>query len=149
MSATVWFRIAALLGLTAVALGAFGAHGLRGRLQGALSGSSTEMPGTVSAQRRLDVFETGVRYQMYHALALFVVAWLSARDPNAALPQIAGWAFVVGVFLFSGSLYGIGLSGISALGAVTPMGGLAFLVGWTTLLMAAPGTAAGASSVTP
>jgi uncharacterized membrane protein YgdD (TMEM256/DUF423 family) len=100
----------------AVALGAFGAHGLRGRL-------SPDM---------LQVFETGVRYNFYHALALFVVGWLSETHPSQWITG-AGIAFTIGVFVFSGSLYVLSLSGVKWWGAVTPIGGLAFLIGWLLL----------------
>jgi uncharacterized membrane protein YgdD (TMEM256/DUF423 family) len=110
----------ALLGGVGVAVGAFGAHGLRGRL-------SPEM---------LAVFETGVRYHMYHALALLATsAFLPRIDGRAVV--IAGWSFITGIVLFSGSLYALALSGISTLGAITPLGGLAFIVGWISLAVAA------------
>jgi uncharacterized membrane protein YgdD (TMEM256/DUF423 family) len=109
--------IGALAGFLGVGLGAFGAHGLRTRL-------SPEM---------LAVFETGVRYQMYHALALLLTAAAIGRIGGARLLVIAGWFFVGGIVLFSGSLYALALTGISILGAVTPLGGVAFLVGWACL----------------
>jgi uncharacterized membrane protein YgdD (TMEM256/DUF423 family) len=103
----------------AVALGAFGAHGLRGIL-------SPDM---------LAVYETGVRYQMYHALALVAagLAGLSVRNRERRLLLGASWAFGCGTLLFSGSLYAMALSGFRALGAVTPAGGLAFIAGWVLL----------------
>jgi uncharacterized membrane protein YgdD (TMEM256/DUF423 family) len=104
----------------AVTLGAFGAHALRGRL-------SPEM---------LAVFETGVRYHMYHALALLLVGLTMGRM-GGWLIQTAGWCFVAGIVLFSGSLYALALSGVTILGAVTPIGGLAFLIGWACLAFAA------------
>ena len=104
----------------AVALGAFGAHGLRSRL-------SPDM---------LAVFETGVRYHMYHALALILVGLVMGRW-SGWLVQAAGWCFVAGILLFSGSLYALALSGVTILGAVTPLGGLAFLAGWACLAFAA------------
>ena len=109
----------ALAAFTGVALGAFGAHGLRTRL-------SPEM---------LAVFETGVRYQMYHALALLLTAAAIGRMGDARLLAIAGWCFVAGIVLFSGSLYALTLSGVSMLGAITPIGGLAFLIGWACLAL--------------
>lgn len=115
-----FFGLGALCALLGVALGAFGAHALRG---------------TLSASD-LDVFETGVRYQMYHALGLFAVAWASARWPDSPAPM-AGWLFVAGILLFSGSLYVMVLSGQRWLGAVTPLGGVSFLVGWAILAWAA------------
>jgi uncharacterized membrane protein YgdD (TMEM256/DUF423 family) len=102
----------------AVALGAFGAHGLRNRL-------SADM---------LAIFETGVRYQIYHALALLFVGWWSNAHPNAWVVR-AGWAFVLGIVIFSGSLYVLSLSGVRTWGAITPVGGLAFLAGWVLLLI--------------
>lgn len=112
----VFAGLGAVLALVAVALGAFGAHGLRGRLDAA----------------DLDTFEIGVRYQMYHALALLLVAWIQTRWPGGAT-VVAGWAFLVGILVFSGSLYTLVLTGARWLGAVTPIGGLAFLVGWGAL----------------
>jgi uncharacterized membrane protein YgdD (TMEM256/DUF423 family) len=106
-------------GFIGVALGAFGAHGLRTRL-------SAEM---------LTVFETGVRYQMYHALAILIVALAAARL-DGWLIRSAGWLFTAGIVLFSGSLYALALSGVTVLGAVTPLGGLAFLAGWAALVIA-------------
>jgi uncharacterized membrane protein YgdD (TMEM256/DUF423 family) len=111
-----FFGLGALVALVGVALGAFGAHGLRGTLGPA----------------DLATFETGVRYQVYHAFALFAVAWASSRWPSAAVTA-AGWLFVAGVVVFSGSLYVLVLSGQRWLGAVTPLGGLCFLVGWALL----------------
>src|SRR4030095_6288007 len=108
--------VGALTGFVGVALGAFGAHGLRTRL-------STEM---------LAVFETGVRYQMYHAFAILIVALAAARL-DGCLIRPAGWLFTAGIVLFSGSLYALALSGVTILGAVTPLGGLAFLGGWACL----------------
>lgn len=99
----------------AVALGAFGAHGLKNKL-------SPEM---------LAVFETGVRYQFYHALGLLFVGWLSTFQPRA---NTAGWAFVLGIFIFSGSLYVLSLTGVRSWGAVAPFGGLSFLIGWSILV---------------
>ena len=109
----------ALAGLVGVGFGAFGAHGLRGRL-------SAEM---------LAVFETGVRYQMYHALALMTLAALSDRL-NGRLIEAAGWLFVAGIVLFSGSLYLLAVTGVTVLGAITPIGGVAFLAGWACLVLA-------------
>jgi uncharacterized membrane protein YgdD (TMEM256/DUF423 family) len=99
-----------------VALGAFAAHGLRG---------------TLPAQE-LGTFETGARYHMYHALGLLVVAWASTRWPAASVAA-AGWLFLAGIVLFSGSLYLLALTGQRWLGAITPLGGLAFIAGWLAL----------------
>ena len=116
-------RLAALLGainaFLAVAAGAFGAHALKKRLD-------AEM---------LAIFETGARYHMYHALGLFAVAWMAQRCPPGT--QAAGWALLAGIVLFSGSLYALALTGVRGLGAITPFGGVAFLVGWALLGWAA------------
>lgn len=107
--------LGALFGALAVAAGAFGAHALRARLE----------------PRDLEVFETAARYQMYHALALFAVAW--AMGGNRQWGLAAGWLFVAGVVVFSGSLYALVLTGQRWLGAVTPLGGVAFILGWVCL----------------
>ena len=111
--------VGALAGFTGVALGAFGAHGLRGRL-------SPEM---------LAVFETGVRYHMYHALAILATALIMGRT-SGRLATAAGWLFTAGIVLFSGSLYALAATGITVLGAITPIGGVAFLLGWACLAFA-------------
>lgn len=118
----LFLAIAAVLGGTAVASGAFASHALRDAL----------------SERLLGVFETGVRYQMYHALALLIVALLlqRAETPSPGL-LVAGWSFIVGVVIFSGSLYALSLSQVKILGAVTPLGGVALLVGWGGLAAAA------------
>jgi len=112
--------LASVFGFLGVALGAFGAHGLRARI-------SPEM---------LAVFETGVRYQMYHAVALLIVA-LTIPRMGGWLVVTAGWMFTAGIVLFSGSLYALALTGVTTLGAITPIGGLAFLAGWACLALAA------------
>jgi uncharacterized membrane protein YgdD (TMEM256/DUF423 family) len=109
--------IGAVLGFLAVAAGAFGAHALRSRL-------SPDM---------LAVFETAARYQMYHALALLIVASAIGHVGSARLLVLAGWCFVAGVLLFSGSLYALALTGTGMFGAITPIGGAAFLAGWACL----------------
>ncbi len=114
-----FFAIGSISAFIAVALGAFGAHGLKGRLD-------AEM---------LATFETGARYQMYHAFALLAVAWAQTRWPGTPV-NVAGWLFVAGMILFSGSLYLLSLTGARWLGAVTPLGGLAFLAGWLCLAWA-------------
>ncbi|HEX8140445.1 MAG TPA: DUF423 domain-containing protein [Pyrinomonadaceae bacterium] len=116
----VFLTLGALSAFIAVAAGAFGAHGLKSRL-------SAEM---------LNTFEVGVRYQMYHAFALIVVAWAQSRWPTPQLTA-SGWLFIAGTLLFSGSLYALSLSGLKWLGAITPLGGLAFLAGWLCLAWAA------------
>lgn len=117
--------LAALSGFLAVALGAFGAHGLKSRVSSLPDGP-----------RRLEWWQTAASYQLAHALAIGLCALLADRLPQSGM-SIAGVAFLIGTLLFSGSLYAMGLTGIRALGAVTPLGGLAFLVGWGCLLGAA------------
>ena len=109
--------LGAILGFLGVALGAFGAHGLRSRL-------TPDM---------LAVFETGVRYQMYHVFALLVVSAAIGHLGNARLLAMAGWFFFAGILIFSGSLYALALTSTGVLGAITPFGGLALLVGWACL----------------
>jgi len=112
--------VGALAGFLAVTLGAFGAHALRGRL-------SPEM---------LTVFETGVRYHMFHALALLLISAMMPRM-GGWLVVASGWLFTAGIVLFSGSLYVLAFTGITVFGAITPIGGLAFLAGWACLAIAA------------
>lgn len=103
----------------AVLIGAFGAHALKA---------------TLEATQRLDVFETAVKYQFYHSLALLILGILMMKA-NHNLFNIAGYSFITGIILFSGSLYILALTGITKWGAVTPLGGLAFIIGWATLLI--------------
>ena len=112
-----FFTAGAIMAFLAVALGAFGAHALKHRL-------TPDM---------LDIFEVGVRYHMYHALGLLAVAWATSRWPESNV-SAAGWAFIVGIIIFSGSLYILSMTGMRWFGAVTPLGGLAFLIGWAILV---------------
>ncbi|WP_341303961.1 DUF423 domain-containing protein [Pseudomonas sp. TMP25] len=118
--ARLWLLLSACAGFTGVALGAFAAHGLKDQLTPAY----------------LAVFQTGAHYQLVHALALFGVGLLALQRPSRAV-NAAGALFAVGVLLFSGSLYALTLSGITALGIITPFGGVAFLAGWLCLGLAA------------
>ena len=118
--AGTWLAVAAVLGGLAVAAGAFGAHALEGKL----------------SEHYMGVFQTAVQYQMFHALALLGVALIGMVRPDASWVVPAAWAFLVGVVLFSGSLYALVLSGVRVLGAITPIGGVAFLVGWVCLVVA-------------
>jgi uncharacterized membrane protein YgdD (TMEM256/DUF423 family) len=115
-----FLALGAISAAISVAAGAFGAHALKARL----------------APELLAVFETGARYQMYHALGLGLAAWVASRAPGAAAAW-AGWLFVLGTVLFSGTLYALALTGVRALGAVTPLGGVAFIAGWVVLAVAA------------
>jgi uncharacterized membrane protein YgdD (TMEM256/DUF423 family) len=127
MTASGWLTTGALLGGTAVGLGAFGAHGLKTRVPADL----------------LAVFETAARYHLIHALAILAVAWASERFPGACVTA-AGWLFLAGIALFSGSLYALVLTGARGLGAITPLGGLALIAGWILLALAPwTGTRAG------
>ncbi len=120
--ARVFLLLGSINAFLAVALGAFGAHGLRSRL-------TTEM---------LDVYKTGVQYQMAHALGLILIALLLERRLAASgLAAWSGWLLTAGIVLFSGSLYVLSISGVRILGAITPLGGLCFLAGWALLVAAA------------
>jgi uncharacterized membrane protein YgdD (TMEM256/DUF423 family) len=113
--------IAAVMAGLSVASGAFASHALKDRL----------------SEKALEIFETGSKYQMYHALALLMVGlFLSLSEVTPTLLNAAGWFFIIGIVLFSGSLYALSLSGIKWLGAITPLGGIAFLVGWGCLAIA-------------
>jgi uncharacterized membrane protein YgdD (TMEM256/DUF423 family) len=114
-----WIALGALNAAIAIAAGAFAAHGLRERIDA----------------RALEVFETGARYHMYHAFAIIVVGLLAAGSTRGA--AVAGWWFQTGIVLFSGSLYALALTGVKGLGAVTPLGGVAFIVGWLWLAWSA------------
>ncbi len=123
----VFLAIAALLAGLSVALGAFASHGLKDKL----------------TERALEIFETATRYQMYHALALMLVAILLMQSELMQVEtaktwlNAAGYAFIAGIIIFSGSLYALSFSGIKVLGAITPIGGVAFMVGWGCLAIAA------------
>ena len=116
----IFVILGALSGAIGVGAGAFGAHALRARLE----------------PRMLEVFETGARYQMYHAIALLLVAWAASRWPGS-LTTASGWFMVAGTVFFSGSLYAMAFTDIRALGAVTPIGGVCFMAGWLCLAVAA------------
>lgn len=122
MKASIFLGLGAILAAIAVAGGAFASHALKDRL----------------SERALEIFETGTRYQMNHSLALLLVAlFLSQSQAGQSSLIGAGIAFLVGIVLFSGSLYALALSGIKILGAITPLGGVAFLIGWGCLVSAA------------
>jgi len=121
-----WLLLGAILAGLAVGLGAIGAHLLESRLK--------DPDGTLSAtaQKSLATWETAVRYQMYHALALLAVGLLGQRS-NSKLFQASGWAMTVGVLIFSGCLYALVLSGQKKLGMIVPIGGVLMIVGWGLL----------------
>ncbi|BAY21630.1 hypothetical protein NIES2100_13860 [Calothrix sp. NIES-2100] len=118
----IFLSIAAVLGGLSVAAGAFGAHALRDKI----------------SERSLEIFDTASRYQMYHALALLLVALLLSRTESPPFTLIAsGWLFIIGIAIFSGSLYALSLTGVKSLGAIAPLGGAAFIAGWGALALAA------------
>lgn len=118
----IFLTVGAIFGGLSVAAGAFGAHALREKV----------------SERMLEIFYTGTRYQMYHALALLLVALLMSRLENTPTSLLAsGWLFIIGVVIFSGSLYAITFSGIKILGAVAPLGGVALIAGWGALAITA------------
>lgn len=119
MNPKFWIVCGSLLGFLGVAAGAFGAHGLEGRLPTA----------------SLQTYEVAVRYQLYHALALILVGLLATHQPSTAA-QVAGWAFLAGIVIFSGCLYSWVFSGIKLWAMIVPVGGVAFLVGWIALAVA-------------
>ncbi|MBM7648306.1 uncharacterized membrane protein YgdD (TMEM256/DUF423 family) [Bacillus ectoiniformans] len=116
----VFIIIGAINAFLSVALGAFGAHGLEGKVE----------------PRYLDIWKTGVQYQMFHATGLILVGILIGQISPSSLLNWSGWAMLIGIILFSGSLYVLTLTKISVLGAITPLGGVAFLAGWVLLIMA-------------
>lgn len=116
-----FIQIAAIVGATAVGVGAFGAHGLEPILE---------------ANGRLETFETAVKYHFYHALAMLVVAVWHHLQPEKKILVKSMWSFLIGIMIFSGSLYVLSLTGITWLGAITPLGGVAFIVGWLMLFWA-------------
>jgi uncharacterized membrane protein YgdD (TMEM256/DUF423 family) len=146
-----WILIGALAGGLAVVMGAFAAHSLKDRLHdiarhtasspsAAAAAERNEPPAAarssvITAAELLAIFETGARYQMYHAIALVLVGLLANRTAGCA-PQVAGWAFLTGIVLFSGSLYALVLLSNPRWGMVTPFGGVAFIVGWMALAVA-------------
>ena len=122
--AQIWVVFGAVSGFLSVAFGAFGAHALSQRLD----------------PRMLDVFRTGAQYQMYHALALIGLGLWAARYPTVST-TVPGWCFAAGSIIFSGSLYALSISGVKWLGAITPIGGVLFMIGWISFGIAAYRTA--------
>jgi len=122
MMIRIFLAIASIFGALEVAAGAFASHALKDRL----------------TEKALNIFETGARYQMYHALALLMVALLLSRaEASQTFIIAAGWAFVAGIAIFSGSLYALSLTDIKWLGAIAPLGGTALIIGWICLAVAA------------
>jgi len=121
MNPRAWLVLGALLAALSVAMGAFGAHGLKEQL---------------AAANRTDTFETAARYHMYHAIAVVLVGLLAAGGSNRAF-DIAGWCFLAGILIFSGLCYALALGGPKYLGAIVPIGGVAFIAGWIALAVGA------------
>jgi uncharacterized membrane protein YgdD (TMEM256/DUF423 family) len=119
--AKLFITLASLSGMLAVMFGAFGAHALRSRLDDYAMG----------------VFQTAVQYHFYHSLALLAVGIVALSQPQTVLLRSSGWLFLLGIVIFSGSLYLLGITGVRWLGAVTPLGGLAFIGGWACLAASA------------
>jgi uncharacterized membrane protein YgdD (TMEM256/DUF423 family) len=117
----LFILIGAINAFLAVALGAFGAHGLEGRVE----------------PKYLETWKTAVTYQMFHATGLFIIGILAGKLPASALISWSGWLMLIGIVLFSGSLYALTLTKISVLGAITPIGGVAFLAAWVLMMVAA------------
>ena len=115
--AKLFITLASLSGMLAVVFGAFGAHALKGKLD----------------DQALKVFETAVQYHFYHTFALLVVGVIALNQPQPVLLKSSGWLFVIGILVFSGSLYLLSLTGVRWLGAITPLGGLALIAGWACL----------------
>ncbi len=122
MSGSAWMRVASVLGCFAVALGAFGAHVLKEKLE---------------ALHTTAIYHTAVQYHFYHVFALLAVGLLSLHGRSGATLSIAGWCFTVGILVFSGSLYTLAFTGMKWLGMITPLGGLAMIAGWIALAIAA------------
>jgi uncharacterized membrane protein YgdD (TMEM256/DUF423 family) len=115
--AKLFITLASFSGILAVVFGAFGAHALKGKLD----------------DQALKVFETAVQYHFYHTFALLVVGVIALNQPQTVLLKSSGWLFVIGILVFSGSLYLLSLTGVRWLGAITPLGGLALIAGWACL----------------
>ncbi len=121
MNAIIWLRLGAIVGGLGVVLGAFGAHGLKERL----------------SPYSLEIFETAVRYQMYHAPALLAVGLLGVLGRGGFALNLAGGSFTLGILIFSGTLYALSVTDVKWLGAITPIGGLFLILGWIALVIAA------------
>ncbi len=132
MSAAFWLRIGAVWGFLAVSMGAFGAHGLQARFQ-----SLGELSGGLTTERLQANFHTAAQYHMYCALAILAVGLLAATGRGGTGIQTAGWSFLLGSLVFSGSLYILSTTGLRWLGAITPFGGVLMLIGWIALAVAA------------
>jgi uncharacterized membrane protein YgdD (TMEM256/DUF423 family) len=132
MSAAFWLRVGAVWGFLAISMGAFGAHGLEDRFL-----SLGELPGSLPGERLKANFNTGAQYHMYCALAILAVGILIQFGRGGAALHAAGWLFLLGSLIFSGSLYILAVTGLRWLGMITPIGGVAMIAGWVALAVAA------------
>lgn len=136
MNASFWLRAGAIWGFLAVAMGSFGAHGLRERFE-----SLGAVPGGLTTERLQANFQTATQYQMYCALALLAVGLMAPAGRSSGALDAAGWLLLVGSLVFSGSLYILCITGDKRLGMITPIGGVAMLAGWIALAVAAGASA--------
>jgi uncharacterized membrane protein YgdD (TMEM256/DUF423 family) len=134
MNASFWLRVGAVWGFLAVAVGAFGAHGLKARFE-----ALGDQFGPLVTARPESIFQTGSHYHMASAFAILAVGILSSLGKNTQALDVAGWSLLLGSLLFSGSLYVLAATGIKWLGMITPLGGIGMLVGWAALAVAATG----------
>lgn len=144
MTASFWFRLGSIWGFLAVAMGAFGAHGLKERF-----GSLGSLSGGLSAERLEHDFQVAAQYHMYCALALLAVGAVTAWGRPGTAGLVAGWSFMLGSLVFSGSLYILAVTGIRWLGAITPIGGVLMMVGWLALAIAAGAAAPSHQETSP
>ena len=128
MNTSLWIRVGAIWGFLAVAIGAFGAHGLKDRFK-----SLGDQFGPLVTERPEGIFQTATHYHAYCALAIIAVGLLSTTGRGGTALQVAGWSLLLGSVIFSGTLYVLAATGIKWLGAITPIGGLMMLVGWLAL----------------
>ena len=132
MSTTFWLRAGAIWGFLAVAIGAFGAHGLKDQFK-----TLGDQFGPLATERPEGIFQTATHYHAFCALAVLAVGLLAATGRDGTSLQVAGWSFLSGSLIFSGSLYVLAATGIKKLGMITPIGGVLMLVGWIALVVAA------------
>jgi uncharacterized membrane protein YgdD (TMEM256/DUF423 family) len=144
MNASFWLRIGAIWGFLAVAMGSFGAHGLKERFE-----SLGSVPGGLTPERLQANFQTATQYQMYCALALLAVGLMAQGGRSGTYLDAAGWLLLVGSLVFSGSLYILCITGEKRLGMITPIGGVAMLAGWIALAIAAGASSRAVGEVGP
>ena len=136
MSTSLWLRVGAIWGFLAVAIGAFGAHGLKDQFR-----AMGDQFGPMTTERPEGIFQTATHYHSFCALAILAVGLLAATGRGGTALEVAGWSFLVGSLIFSGSLYVLAATGIKQLGMITPIGGVLMLIGWVALALAAGSSA--------